>query len=229
MSVSYNFANKLVFVTGSTLGIGKAIAEEFVKCGATVIVNGRDQKTVEQTKADLEKLVNKNNREAKVVVHALTGDVAKAADVDAMVAQIAKIGPLDILINNVGIFGIKHFAEVTDEEWLNFFNVNVMSAVRLCRAYLPAMLKRGSGRIVNVSSEAGVRPIPGMIHYSTTKTALIGLSRGLAELTKGTAVTVNSLLAGPTMTAGVRGDYLAGWYADFQKKKSGLREQELNC
>jgi len=118
--------------------------------------------------------------------------------------RIKPHGPVDVLVNNLGIFEVKPFEQITDEEWLNYFNVNVLSAVRLCRVYLPEMLQRNSGAIIIVSSEAAIMPKPFMIHYSVTKTAQLSLARGLAELTKGTKVRVNSVLPGPTWTEGIQ-------------------------
>jgi len=134
--------------------------------------------------------------------------------VTELTAAVDKLGKLDVLINNVGIFYSKDIFEVTDDEWMHIFNVNVMSVVRLTRHYLKRMLEANKGRVVVIGSEAGARPISHMIHYSTTKTALMGVTRGFAELTKGTKVTVNNLLAGPTETEGVA-DYLVGlWKKD---------------
>ena len=136
------------------------------------------------------------------------------------------------MINNAGIFSVEDFFEIDDDEWLRYFQVNVLSAVRLCRALMPAMLERGWGRVINVASEAGIKPLPQMIHYSMTKTSLIGLSRGLAELTKGTPVTVNSLLPGPTWTGGVE-SYFEGLAKDENRPMDEIisnyfREHEPN-
>jgi len=148
----------------------------------------------------------------------LAGDVGSKKSVNEMIEKLDKIGTLDFLINNVGIFGVKPFAQVDDDEWLHYFNVNVLSCVRFCRAYLPRMLKRNSGRILLISSETGLRPISAMVHYSMTKAAQISLARGLAELTKGTKVTVNSVLPGPTLSDGIE-EYLKGvWKQQNQGK-----------
>lgn len=193
-------AGKKVLVTGSTAGIGKATARAFLREGAKVFVNGRYSETVEATVKEL-------SQEGEVV--GIVADVGTAAGTEKIYAEIINEDSLDVLINNVGIFGAKEFAQITDEEWLHYFNVNVMSAVRLSRSFLPRMLERNSGRIMLIASETGVKPYPDMIHYSMTKTALIGLARGMAELTKGTNVTVNSILPGPTWTEGVE-KYLGG-------------------
>ncbi|MBT2635622.1 SDR family oxidoreductase [Bacillus sp. ISL-26] len=191
---------KLVLITGSTSGIGKAAAKSFLAEGASVIVNGRKKDTVERTVEELSPYGT---------VHGIAADLSRQEEADELIEQVSRIGETDILVNNLGFFEVKDFAEVTDGEWSRYFEVNVMSAVRLCRRYLPQMLERNSGRILNISSEAGVKPLAQMIPYSMTKTALISLSRGMAEMTKGTKVTVNSVLPGPTWTEGVA-SYMEG-------------------
>ncbi|MDQ0245546.1 NAD(P)-dependent dehydrogenase (short-subunit alcohol dehydrogenase family) [Bacillus fengqiuensis] len=191
---------KLVVVTGSTSGIGKGIAKSFLQEGAKVIVNGRTQSRVDETMDELSEYGT---------VHGIAADVADPVQAKEFIAKVKEYGAVDVLVNNMGIFEVKAFEDVTDDEWMNYFNVNVLSAVRLSRAFLPEMLERNTGRVIHISSEAGVKPLPQMIPYSVTKTALISLSRGLAELTKGTNVTVNSVLPGPTWTEGVE-SYMAG-------------------
>ena len=191
---------KTALVTGSTTGIGREIARRFAREGVSVIVNGRTRDRVDRTVAELK---------AEGKVHGITADVSSLSDVEELCRQAEKIGPVDILVNNVGIFEVKPFVETTDEEWMHYFNVNFMSAVRLSRALLPGMLSRNRGSIIMIASEAGVKPMHEMVHYSVTKTALIGLARGLAELTKGTDVNVNSVLVGPTWTDGAR-NYFEG-------------------
>jgi NAD(P)-dependent dehydrogenase (short-subunit alcohol dehydrogenase family) len=186
--------DKRVLVTGSTMGIGKAIAASFLKEGAHVIINGRDESTVQRITNELSVIGRTTG---------ITADVTNEHDVRHLVSRIDDLGDLDVLVNNVGIFEAKPFEQVSDEEWQRYFNVNVMSVVRLSRIYLPRMLERNRGRVIIMASEAGLKPLPLMIHYSVTKTALIGLARGLAELTKGSRVTVNSVLPGPTWTEGV--------------------------
>lgn len=132
-------------------------------------------------------------------VHGIAADLSRQDEADDLIKRAGGIGEVDILVNNLGFFEVKDFAEVSDDEWTRYFEVNVMSAVRLCRRFLPQMLERNSGRILNISSEAGVKPLAQMIPYSMTKTALISLSRGMAEMTKGTNVTVNSVFAGTDM------------------------------
>lgn len=135
--------------------------------------------------------------------HAVWGDLSTAEGTAKVVKQLGAIGPIDVLVNNAGIFSSEDFFKLEDSVWLNYYQINVMSMVRLCRAIMPGMLERNHGVIINIASEAGVKPLPQMIHYSVTKSANISTSRGLAELTKGTAVRVNSLLPGPTWTDGV--------------------------
>lgn len=187
--------NKIVLVTGSTKGIGKAIAKNFLLEGAVVIINGRSKNGVENTVDELSKFGT---------LYGIRADLGNPSEAEILIKKIETIGTVDVLVNNVGIFAAKSFTSITDEEWINYFNINLLSSVRLCRYFLPRMLKRNSGRIINIASEAGMKPIPEMIHYSVTKTALISLSRGLAELTKGSNVTVNTVLPGPTWTDGAK-------------------------
>lgn len=187
----------LTLVTGSTKGIGRAIAAAFVARGSRVIVHGR---SVDETA---------RVRDEIGAYGAVTGDLSSSTGSGEVVAQLAALGTVEVLVNNAGIFSVEDFFAVDDAEWERYFQVNVLSAVRLCRALMPAMLENNRGRIINLASEAGIKPLPQMIHYSVTKTSLIALSRGLAELTKGSAVTVNSLLPGPTWTEGVE-DYFEG-------------------
>lgn len=186
--------DKLVLVTGSGSGIGKATAQVYLEEGARVIVHGLSAEEVDSCVADLAPLGH---------VTGQAGDLTNPAEALALCDFAQGQGDVDILVNNVGVFSVKPFAELTDTDWMRFFDINVMSAVRMSRVFLPAMLKRGSGSIINMASEAGVKPLPQMVHYSVTKTAILGLTRGMAELTKGTAVRVNSILPGPTWTEGV--------------------------
>ena len=183
--------NKIALITGSTKGIGRAIAEAFIKAGVQVIVHGRKIAEVEKVRQEISG------------AYAVAADLGSAEGCQSLIQQVTDIGSVDILINNTGIFGVKDFFESTDDEWENYYQVNVMSAVRLCRHFMKTMMDNNAGSVINIASEAGFKPLPQMIHYSVSKTALISLSRGLAELTKGTNVTVNSLLPGPTWTDGV--------------------------
>lgn len=187
---------KTAFISGSSRGIGYACARALAGEGADVVLNGRDP-------ARLAEAVGTLRREAPgVSVTGLPADFAVADDVERLCDRLPGI---DILVNNVGLFEIKAFALVTDDDWRLYHEVNVLSGVRLARRLLPAMLDRGWGRIVFVSSESGVSVPADMIHYGTTKTAMLSVGNGLAKLTGGTAVTVNSVLGGPTYSDGVAG------------------------
>lgn len=188
--------NKTVFVSGSTAGIGFAIAKRFLMEGASVVINGRTQKSIDQAVAELKAAV------ANADVRGIPADFSKADEVNNLLQQLPEV---DILINNAGIFEPKAFAEIPDEDWFRFFEINVMSGVRLCRHFFPKMLEKNQGRIIFISSESGVFIPDEMIHYGMTKTAQLAVARGLAELTKGTNITVNSILPGPTRSKGVGG------------------------
>lgn len=193
-AMNLHLQNKLALVTGSTKGIGHAIAVALAAEGARVIVNGRTRASVDDAIARLRTEV------PDAQVEGFAGDLSNAGQVDVLLGRFPKV---DILINNLGIFDPKPFEEIDDAEWQHFFNVNVLSGARLSRAYLPGMRAQNWGRIVFISSESGVQIPVEMIHYGVTKTALLGLSRGLAELTAGTAITVNAVLPGPTRSEGV--------------------------
>jgi NAD(P)-dependent dehydrogenase (short-subunit alcohol dehydrogenase family) len=185
---------KTALVTGSTTGIGHAVARALAAAGAEVTINGRAQGKVDAAAAALTKAV------PGAKIRGVAADVSTAAGCKTLVAALPEV---DILINNAGIFEPKGFFDIPDEDWSRFFEVNVMSGVRLSRAYFPGMLKRNWGRIVFISSESALNIPKEMIHYGMTKTAQLAISRGLAEMTRGTAVTVNSVLPGPTMSEGV--------------------------
>jgi NAD(P)-dependent dehydrogenase (short-subunit alcohol dehydrogenase family) len=189
-----DLSGKTALVTGSTSGIGHAIARGLASTGASVVVNGRTQAKVDAGVAAIAKVVPGSK------LRGIAADVSTAAGCNALVAALPDV---DILINNAGIFEPKGFFDIPDEDWTRFVEVNVMSGVRLSRAYLKGMLKRNWGRIVFISSESALNIPKEMIHYGVTKTAQLALSRGLAEMTRGTAVTVNSVLPGPTMSEGV--------------------------
>lgn len=183
-----------MLVTGSTAGIGFASAEAFAKEGATVFVNGRTQARVDDAIGRIRAAAPEGE------VSGIAADVGTA---DGCAAVVRAAPVLDVLVNNAGIFEPKPFGEIPDADWLRFFEVNVLSGVRLARAYLPGMLARNWGRIVFVSSESALQIPVEMIHYGTTKTAQLAVARGLAETTAGTAVTVNAVLPGPTRSEGV--------------------------
>jgi NAD(P)-dependent dehydrogenase (short-subunit alcohol dehydrogenase family) len=185
--------DKVALVTGSTAGIGLEIARRLAVEGAKVIVTGRNQAKLDQAVASVRAAGGAG----------ISGVLADPSTVEGAIALVQAVPRVDILINNLGIYEIKNFFDITDDEWRRYFEVNVLSGVRLARAYFPGMLDRNWGRIIFVSSESGlVTPGP-MIHYGTTKTAQLAVSRGLAELTKGTKVTVNSVLPGPTRSDGI--------------------------
>jgi len=185
---------RLALVTGSTAGIGRAIVEGLARAGAAVIVNGRTQARVDEAVAAV------RAAHPAADVRGFAADLGSAEGCAALVAAHPQV---DVLVNNLGIFGPVPFADIDDATWLRFFETNVMSGVRLSRAYLPAMRERDWGRIVFVSSESGLQIPAEMIHYGVTKTAQIALARGLAETLAGTGVTVNSVLPGPTDSEGV--------------------------
>jgi len=192
--VDLQLANKTALVTGSTAGIGFVIASLLAEEGATVVVNGRSKQRVEEAVGRI-RAETKNAR-----VSGISADLGTKEGVKLLVRELPAI---DMLVNNLGIFEPKPFPEITDEDWLRFFEVNVLSGVRLSRFYLPQMLRRNWGRIVFISSESALNIPVEMVHYGLTKTAQLALARGLAELTAGSGVTVNSVLPGPTRSEGV--------------------------
>jgi NAD(P)-dependent dehydrogenase (short-subunit alcohol dehydrogenase family) len=187
-------ANKLCLVTGSTAGIGYATARLLAREGAQVVLNGRNEQRLGAAAEQLRAAVPS----AKVSL--VSADLAKP---EGAAKVIAAFPELDVLINNAGIFEPRPFEEIRDDEWTTMFETNVMSGVRLSRHYLPRMLAKNAGRIVFVSSESAVQIPVEMIHYGMTKTAQLAVARGLAERTRGTGVTVNSVLPGPTASEGV--------------------------
>ncbi|MEH6682327.1 MAG: SDR family oxidoreductase [Sediminicola sp.] len=187
--------DKRIFISGSTKGIGFASALTLAKEGAEVIINGRSSESVEKALQKLRKQVPEAN---------VSGVACDFLIVDQITELIERVGKVDVLVNNVGIFGPKDFLEIPDADWEDFYTVNVMSGVRLSRAFMPHMLAQDWGRIIFISSESGINIPVEMIHYGMTKTAQLAISRGLAETTKGTKVTVNSILPGPTFSEGVK-------------------------
>ncbi|AVT82143.1 SDR family NAD(P)-dependent oxidoreductase [Rhodopseudomonas palustris] len=206
-----DLSGKTALVTGSTAGIGHAIAKGLAATGAHVVINGRGQAKVDAAVAAVSKVAKGGK---------ITGVAADVSTADGCAKLVAAQPDVDILINNTGIFEPKPFFDIPDEDWQRFFDVNVMSGVRLSRAYMPAMLKRNWGRIVFIASESALMIPQEMIHYGMTKTAQLSVSRGLAELTRGTAVTVNAVMPGPTMSEGVQ-----TFVADLAKQ-NGQSESE---
>lgn len=185
--------NKLALVTGSTAGIGYAIAQSLAAEGAHVIINGRFQNAVDQAVAAI-------TAATQGTVTGFAGDMSLTSTAESLIAQYPNI---EILVNNLGIFEPKPFEQIPDEDWLRFFDVNVISGVRLSRLCLPAMKKANWGRIIFISSESAIQIPAEMIHYGVTKTAQLAVSRGLAESLAGTGITVNTILPGPTKSRGV--------------------------
>ena len=181
-------------MSGSTKGIGFAIATGLAREGARVIVNGRSEKAVAEATKQIDQAV------PKAMIEGFVGDLSTAASVETLLQRFPLV---DILVNNLGIFEPKPFEDIPDDEWRRFFEVNVLSGVRLSRAYLPGMKERNWGRIVFISSESAIDTPAEMIHYGMTKTAQLAVSRGLAQSCAGTGVTVNAVLPGPTHSAGV--------------------------
>jgi len=190
---------KTALVTGSTAGIGLEIARTLAQEGADVSIVGRSQPKLDAALADI-------RRTATGKLHGILADAATAEGAAAIEAALAKV---DILVNNLGIYEIKAYHAITDADWLRLFETNVLGGIRLARHYLPSMIARNWGRVIFISSESSVMTPGDMIHYGMTKTAQLAVSRGLANQTKGTAVTVNAVLPGPTMSEGIV-DFLKG-------------------
>jgi len=193
--MNIDLIGKTALVSGSTAGIGLAIATELAGLGATVVVNGRTDARVGEAIAQIQRDV------PNAKLRGIAADLSSALGCQGLLSVAPDV---DILVNNLGIFEPKPFEEITDMDWLRFFETNVMSGVRLSRAYLPGMRERKWGRIVFISSESAVQIPSEMIHYGMTKTAQLAVARGLAETTVNTAITVNSILAGPTASEGVQ-------------------------
>lgn len=197
-------------VTASSGGIGLEIARSLAAEGATVAINGRTAESVDKAISSLKKDLPDARLEA------LASDNGTAAGVEETLRQFPEV---DILVNNLGIYEAVGFFDETDEAWQRLFEVNIMSGVRLARHYLAGMLKRNAGRVVFISSESGVNPAPEMAHYSATKTMQLSISRSLAELTKGTRVTVNAVLPGSTKTEGVT-KFIADIFPDLPESEA---------
>ena len=185
---------KRAFISGSTQGIGFAVAEKLLQEGASVVINGRSEAKTQQALGDLKKQFPNSN------IDAIVADFSKVDEVEKLLLVLTDI---DILVNNVGIFGIADFYTTADKDWYDYFEVNVMSGMRLSKKLLPRMIEKNFGRIIFISSESGVNVPENMIHYGMSKAAMSALSNGLSKLTKGTEVTVNTILGGPTYSDGV--------------------------
>lgn len=193
--ITLDLRGKSAFVSGSTQGIGFAIAKRLAEAGARVAINGRG---AEKVNAAIQELTTAGLASENLI--AAPGDVTTD---DGISAALGATGDVDILVNNLGVFGAEPALEITDAEWQRFWEVNVLSAVRLIRATLPQMTQRRWGRIMNIASDSAVVIPAEMIHYGATKSALLAVSRGFAKVAAGTGVTVNSVMAGPTHTEGV--------------------------
>jgi NAD(P)-dependent dehydrogenase (short-subunit alcohol dehydrogenase family) len=205
-----NLTGKTAIVSGSTAGIGHAAAAALATLGARVVITGRTAKRVDAAVAKL----RADGRD----VAGVAGDLSTAKGAEELVSAVPHA---DILVNNLGIFEPKPFDAITDHDWMRFFETNVLSGVRLTRAYLPGMRERDWGRVVFVSSESGLQIPLEMIHYGVTKTAQIALARGLAESVAGTGITINSVLPGPTRSEGV------GTFVVQLAQHDGISEAEM--
>jgi NAD(P)-dependent dehydrogenase (short-subunit alcohol dehydrogenase family) len=205
---------KTALITGSTAGIGNAIATSLAREGARVIVTGRTPAAVAAAVVAM-----KSATGGEVVGFA--GDLSQASVAEKLVIKHPHV---DVLVNNLGIFEVKPFEQITDAEWQRFFDVNVLSGARLARLYLPSMRMRKWGRIIFISSESALHIPAEMIHYGMTKAAQIAVARGLAEATAGSGITVNSVLPGPTRSRGV-GDFVADWAAKSGKSAKTVEDE----
>jgi NAD(P)-dependent dehydrogenase (short-subunit alcohol dehydrogenase family) len=205
-------SGKTAVVSGSTAGIGFAIAAALAAEGAKVIVNGRTEARVSAAIAQIRQRVKNAD------VRGLPADLGTSRGVETFLQQAPET---DILVNNLGIFEVKSFLDIPDSDWLRFFEVNVLSGVRLSRHYLPGMLKKNWGRIIFISSESAQHIPAEMIHYGMTKTAQVAVARGIAESVAGTGVTVNSVLAGPTASEG------ASEFVDNMARQQGVTKAEI--
>ncbi len=211
--MDFELRGKRALVSGSTVGIGFAIAKALAAEGASVFVNGRSEERVAKAVAAI--------RAAAPADAEVQGFAADLGNAEGCAKLVQAVPEVDILVNNLGIFEAKPFAQITDADWLRFFEVNVLSGVRLSRAYMPGMLARNWGRILFISSESALQIPVEMIQYGTTKTAQLAVARGLAEMTAGTAVTVNCILPGPTKSEGVA-DFVTGLAAQQGKSAADV-------
>jgi NAD(P)-dependent dehydrogenase (short-subunit alcohol dehydrogenase family) len=210
--MNLDLKGKTAVVSGSTAGIGFAIAEALAAEGAQVVINGRTEARVNAAKEQIAKRVT------GAQLRGVAADLGTLAGVEVF---LKKVPEADILVNNLGIFEPKSFLEIPDSDWLRFFEVNVLSGVRLSRHFLPGMLKKKWGRIIFISSESAQHIPAEMVHYGMTKTAQVAIARGIAESVAGTGVTVNSILAGPTASEGV------GGFVEDMAKQQGVTKAEI--
>jgi NAD(P)-dependent dehydrogenase (short-subunit alcohol dehydrogenase family) len=205
---------KTALVTGSTAGIGLEIARKLAQEGADVIVCGRNQAKLDQALADIRASGGTNVR----------GIVADPVTVEGTDMLLKAQPSVDILVNNLGIYESKPFEKITDDDWRRFFEVNVLSGARLSQRYFPGMLERNWGRVIFIASESGLMVPPDMIHYGMTKTAQLAISRGMAALTKGSNVTVNTVLPGPTRSEGIV-DFMKSVASDPHAKPEAIEKE----
>lgn len=209
--MDFGITGKIAIVTGGGTGIGHAIARTFHEEGATVIINGRTKERIEAAAASIGPRA-----------HGVVADLRTPEGARALADYAAGIGPVSFLVNNVGIFDVNGFFEVSDERWHDYFEHNIMTAVRITRIVMKDMLARNEGSILFISSEAAIRSIGNMVPYSVTKTAMLGLGRSLAELTRGTNVRVNSYMPGTTATESVE-----TYFADLAKQQGKTVQETL--
>lgn len=217
--MDFGLNGKVVVVTGGSSGIGMATAKSFHAEGAIVVINGRDE-------AKLSAAVKEIGKNAKGIV----ADLTTMDGADQLFSFAEGFGPVTVLVNNIGRFDVEDFQDISDDRWHEYFESNVMTGVRITRPVIKTMLERNSGSIIFIASEAAVRSIPFMVHYSVTKTAQLGLSRALAEMTRGTDVRVNTYIPGPTATESVQ-TYFEGISADrdipFDDVVKGFFEDDM--
>ncbi|NMM79449.1 oxidoreductase [Acidovorax sp. SRB_14] len=211
MNIDLN--GKTAVITGSTDGIGLAIAKSLAQAGAAVVVNGRSHSAVDQAVGAIKA------HASGATAQGVAADLATAQGCEHLVAHVPQC---DILVNNLGIYGIKAFFDIDDAEWQRYWDVNIMSGVRLSRAYMPQMLARNWGRVVFIASESALNIPADMVHYGMSKTAMLGLARGLAKMAAGTGVTVNSVLPGPTLSEGAAKMLMASAPAGQTLEQAGV-------
>ncbi|MEU0569190.1 SDR family oxidoreductase [Nonomuraea sp. NPDC005983] len=223
--MNIDLSNRRALVSGSSQGIGLAIATELARSGASVVVNGR---SADKTRLAVASIADQLPNMDATAVTAVTADLATADGAEALHDLVPD---LDILVNNLGIFGVRPVLEIDDDEWRRYFEVNVLSAVRLTRIYLAGMVERGWGRVLNIASDSAVVTPVEMVHYGVTKTALLATTRGFAKAAAGSGVTVNSVIVGPTHTPGVE-TFVADLVGDDlpwdQAERKFMREHRPN-